>query len=239
MLTATSSFESATMSSNRRVSPANRSYRSVSSASASRFTHTASTSFRNSYPVVPSTGQARNSSPGSRIFSAHTCSTPASARRSKYSAGSASPSGWSTRTPPTTPSRTSSITFACVAQNTSQSSCLTPPSSPTSKKRRWNPVRRSTSKNICRSARPNSGVSCSRYVARSSGTSQDDDRAVLDHDVRSRNEALALAPTRRQRDLPAGAEAPRGEPEGDVLEVRVEEQQERLVTDLVAALRLG
>ena len=40
--------------------------------------------------------------------------------------GSASPSGWSTRTPSTTPSRTSSITLACVAQKTSQSSCLQP-----------------------------------------------------------------------------------------------------------------
>ena len=40
-------------------------------------------SFRNSYPVVPSTGQSRSGSPGSRIFSTQTCSTPASRSRSR------------------------------------------------------------------------------------------------------------------------------------------------------------
>ena len=50
--------------------------------------------------------------------------------------GFASPSGWSTRRPSTSPSRTSSITFACVTSQTSGSSIRTPASSPTSKKRR-------------------------------------------------------------------------------------------------------
>src|SRR6267142_1198954 len=222
----------------------------------------------------------------------------------------------------------SSITFACVPQNTSQSSCLTPPSSPTSKNRRWKPVRRSTSKYICRScrsrqngfsstaamwlgtmsrstpspapaslrnsssppsasemwrgsttsypccepsracsdgdryrcetprsrrygtssrarAKPNSGVSCSRYVARNSGIgraflypAQDGDRPVLDLHVGARHEAVAVAAACRQFELPVCSEAPRRQAEADVLEVRVEQQQVRVVTDRLTALRL-
>src|SRR3954469_20430539 len=42
-----------------------------------------------------------------------------------------------------------------------------------------------------------------------------------------------------QRDLPPRSEAPRREAERDVLEVRVEEEQERVVAYVLAGLRLG
>src|SRR5947199_10439919 len=90
-----------------------------------------------------------------------------------------------------------------------------------------------TSSRAC--ANPNSGVSWRRYVARSSGTSQDGDRPRLDRHVGARNEAVAVATACGERELPVRAEPPRGEPERDVLEVRVEQQKERLVAERLAA----
>ena len=76
---------------------------------------------------------------------------PASAAARSSGAGSARPSGWSIRGPSSDARRaTSSTTFACVISNTSSSSFRTPASSPTSKKRRGDPVRQSRSKNFAR-----------------------------------------------------------------------------------------
>ena len=101
------------------------------------------------------------------IFSTQTWSTPASRSRLAYCAGFASPSGWSMRSPSTTPSRTSSSTFTWSASNTSASSIAPPASSPMSKKRRFSPVRQSRSKNFARRAgRARTGWRRRRHVVR-------------------------------------------------------------------------
>ena len=90
-----------------------------------------------SYPVVPDTGQSPGSgSPGSRIFSTVIHWSGAMARsRSRYSAGSTRPSGWSIRRP-LMPAATQSFTRAWVASKTSGFSTRRPASVATAKKRR-------------------------------------------------------------------------------------------------------
>src|SRR5438045_4103126 len=70
---------------------------------------------------------------------------------------------------------------------------------------------------------------------------KDDDRARLDDDLLARGERelalLELRLGRRELELPARAEPADRQLKGDRLEVRVEEEQERLVDDLLAARR--
>jgi hypothetical protein len=91
-----------------------------------------------SYPVVPAHAQPSGSgSSPVRIFST-TVQRPsqASLSRRRYPAGSASPSGWSIRSPSATPSRSSRSSVACVAAKTSGSSTRTAISSEMVKNRR-------------------------------------------------------------------------------------------------------
>src|SRR3954471_18079791 len=91
-------------------------------------------------------------------------------------------------------------------------------------------------------SKPKLGVNWSRYVARNGGlctTAEQRERAAFDGHVRAGHEALAVQAARREHDLPPRPEATRGQAERDVLEVGVEEEQERVVTHLVATPRLG
>src|SRR5437868_176201 len=83
--------------------------------------------------------------------------------------------------------------------------------------------------------KPKSAVSCRRYVQRNSGTPEQDDRPALDRHFLPRADcAVERARTGGELDVPAQAEAARGQREADRLAVRIEEQEERVVRDLVA-----
>src|SRR3954453_16446683 len=85
---------------------------------------------------------------------------------------------------------------------------------------------------------PKSSVSWSRNVQRNSGTTQQDERAPVDVNLRARSKgALRRAFARRELDLPARAEAPCRQRERDRLAVRIEEEQERVVGDVPALVR--
>src|SRR3954463_11174005 len=82
---------------------------------------------------------------------------------------------------------------------------------------------------------PKRSVNWSLYVQRKSGTSQQDERPALDRHLRPRGEhALGPAGPGRELDAPPRAEPPRRQGERDRLAVRVEEQEERVVRDLLA-----
>jgi hypothetical protein len=114
------------------------SWRSSPSGSPAGSTNTPQTSRSASYPVVPSTGQdAGSDSPTARIFSTTSQADGAAARSHRmYPPGSASPSGWSTRRPVTSPSATQRSTSSCVAWATAGSSTRTPARVVMSKNRR-------------------------------------------------------------------------------------------------------
>src|SRR3954454_18501781 len=89
------------------------------------------------------------------------------------------------------------------------------------------------------SANPKSGVSWRRYVAVSSrDTPQHRHRPALDGHLGARHEPVGDARASREDELPACAEAAGRQPVWELLEVRVEEQQERVVSHLLAASRL-
>ena len=73
----------AATSSNGRRSPVSSAYSAVSGSSPAGSTKSAVDVVQELVAVVPSTGQSRSRSPGSRIFSTQTCSTPASRSRSR------------------------------------------------------------------------------------------------------------------------------------------------------------
>src|SRR3954470_6277379 len=85
-------------------------------------------------------------------------------------------------------------------------------------------------------AKPKSGVSWSRYVALN--TPQDRDRPALDLDVAAGHETIPVARADRELDGPARSESPRRQPERNVLEMRVEEQEVRVVAHLLPVRRL-
>src|SRR5258706_11673083 len=86
---------------------------------------------------------------------------------------------------------------------------------------------------------PNCSDSWSRYVQRKSGTPQQDERAALERHLRPRGveRALRHAVSGRELDPPPCAEPPGRQSERDRLAMCVEEQQERLVGDLLAVGR--
>src|SRR5882762_3930864 len=83
---------------------------------------------------------------------------------------------------------------------------------------------------------PKRSVSWSRYVQRTSGTPQQNERAALDLQLGPRGDERPLghAGPDRQLDPPPRAEPPRRQRERDRFAVRVEEQEERVVDDLLA-----
>ena len=112
------------------------------------------TSLRNWYPVVPSTGHGRNSSPGSRIFSTHTRSTPARAGPVEILARICEPVDVVDRQALDDGRRERArAPCACVISKTPSSpSTRTPPRSLTSKKRRLQAGARVDVENVFRSS---------------------------------------------------------------------------------------
>src|SRR6266576_3461868 len=85
---------------------------------------------------------------------------------------------------------------------------------------------------------PNRSLSWSRYVLRKSGTPLQDERAALDRHLRPRCERpVGHAVSRRELDPPPSAEPSGWERECDRLAIRVEEQEEGVVCDLLAVGR--
>ena len=80
-------------------------------------------------------------------------------------------------------------------------------------------------------------------IRRSGGGVNSRRRTTTDRDSTttspSRREHVGPDAARCELELPARAEAPGGQPERDLLEMRVEEQEERLVAQLLPVRRLG